>query len=100
MTNCKCDLFFKNFTNKTRLNIMLVLQKENLDVNSICNKLKIEQSAISHNLKKLLLCNLIDFKKNGKNRIYFLNKKIALPILEIYEKHIQKHNCNKCKVIN
>jgi predicted transcriptional regulator len=79
---------------------MLVLQKENLDVNSICNKLKIEQSAISHNLKKLLICNLIDFKKNGKNRIYFLNKKIALPILRIYEKHIQKHSCNNCKVIN
>lgn len=100
MSNCRCDLFFKNFTNKTRLNIMLVLEKENLDVNSISEKLKLEQSLISHNLKKLMICNLINFKKLGKKRVYFLNKKIALPILKIYETHIQKHSCNKCKVIN
>jgi hypothetical protein len=46
-----------------------------------------------------MVCNLIDFKKIGKKRVYFLNKKIALPILKIYENHIQKHSCNKCKVI-
>lgn len=79
---------------------MLILEKENLDVSNIAEKLNIEQSLISHNLKKLMMCNLINFKKSGKNRIYFLNKNMASPILKIYRTHILKNNCNTCEVIN
>lgn len=100
MNKCKCDLFFKNFTNKTRLNILLLLKERDCDVNTISKKLNYEQSLVSHNLKKLLNCNFISLKKSGKNNIYSLNKKMISPILEIYEKNILKNYCNKCKVIN
>lgn len=98
MTNCSCDSFFVNFSNKARLNIMLLLRTRSCDVTHISKTLKIEQSLVSHNMKKLLSCNLVKAERDGKNKIYSLNKKIALPILEIYEKNILKNCCSICKV--
>ena len=88
MTNCSCDSFFVNFSNKARLNIMLLLKTRACDVTTISRNLKIEQSLVSHNMTKLLSCNLVQSKREGKTKIYSLNKKVALPILDIYEKNI------------
>jgi len=98
MNKCTCDSFFVNFSNKSRLNILLLLKQGNKDVTQISKFLKIEQSLVSHNMKKLLECNLVNAKREGKNKIYSLNKKIALPILEIYEKNILKNCCSICKI--
>lgn len=77
---------------------MMLLKNGPLDVNSITKQLKSEQSAISHNLRKLEACNILECKKKGKQRIYSLNKSTVLPVLDIYQKHIIAHKCGlRCK---
>ena len=93
---CKSfDLFFQNFANKTKLDIILVLKEKSLSVNEIASKLGEEQSKISHNLKKLIQCNILRVEQQGKQRIYSLNKETVLPMLKLVEKHV-KHHCSEC----
>ena len=100
MSNSTYDIFFKNFANKTKLEIILCLREKPLSVGDISEKTKIEQSNISHQLKQLALCKIVEVKQKGKQRIYSLNKKTVVPMLELVEKHA-KTNCpngcfNKC----
>jgi ArsR family transcriptional regulator, zinc-responsive transcriptional repressor len=87
--------FFANFSNKTRMEIIELLYEGDLSVNNISEKLNEEQSKISHNLKKLNQCNIVEVKRVGKERIYSLNKKTAIPLLKIVEKHVIG-NCANC----
>ena len=93
---CKSfDLFFQNFANKTKLDIILILKEKGLSVNQIAEELKQEQSKISHNLKKLVQCNILSVEQAGKQRIYSLNKKTVLPMLELVETHVKRF-CPQC----
>ena len=90
------ETFFLNFSNKTKLDIILALKEKPLNVTEITKKLDAEQSKISHNLKKLAACNLINVKQQGKMRIYSLNHNTVLPILKLVEKHVQNHCKGSC----
>lgn len=95
--NCKSyDNFFINFSNKTKLDIILALRKKPLCVSEISKKLRCEQSKISHSLKKLASCHVLNVKKNGRERIYSLNKETVLPILRLVEKHVKKNCAGGC----
>ncbi len=90
--------FFTNFANKTKLSIILILEKGPLSVNEITKKVKEEQSKVSHNLRKLLQCHILNAKQKGKQRIYSLNSETVVPILKIVKKHVKKNclkGCNK-----
>ena len=66
--------FFENFSNKTRLKIIDSLKKGPKSVNKLCNDIHEEQSKVSHNLRKLMDCNFLEVKREGKKRVYSLNK--------------------------
>jgi len=98
MKNNSYNNFFVNFANPTKLSIILSLKDTSLSVNEISNKVNEEQSNVSHHLKDLSLCRIVYAKKQGKKRIYSLNKKTILPILELAEQHAKKNcpdGCNK-----
>ena len=84
-----------NFANKTKLEIILSLRDKPLSVTEIAEKINEEQSKISHNLKKLATCHILEVKKEGKKRVYSLNKETVAPMLNIVEKHVKK-NCMLC----
>ncbi len=88
--------FFETISQKTRLEIVLLLNKGPLSVTEISNLTNNEQSNISHNLKKLSECKIITSQRKGKNMIYTLNKKTIIPILKLVDKHV-KMNCTKCE---
>ena len=90
------ETFFVNFANKTKLDIITSLINGPLSVNVIAKKINEEQSAVSHNLKKLSDCHILDVKKVGKERIYSLNKDTVIPILKLVEKHVIKHCPGDC----
>ena len=93
---CKSyNLFFETIANKTRLNIIEILQKKPMSVTEICTELKEEQSKISHALKELRECSIIDFEQKGKQRIYSLNKTI-IPILRLIKCHGERC-CSICR---
>lgn len=84
-------LFFKAFSNKTRLEIIKLLRKGPLTVSEICKKTGFEQSRVSHNLKCLINCGFVKVKQNGNFRIYSLEEKAILPIINLLEKHIERY---------
>lgn len=85
-------LFFKAFSNKTRFEIIKLLRKKPRSVTEICRELKFEQSRVSHNLKCLEACGFVSSKWNGKNKIYSLDKRHIIPILDNIEKHIGRYD--------
>ena len=84
-------LFFKAFSNETRLEIIELLRKKSLTVSEICNKTGFEQSRVSHNLKCLENCGFVKVTPNGNFRKYSLDKETILPIVNLFEKHIKKY---------
>lgn len=92
------NLFFEAISPKIRVRILELLKNKPMSVTEICNEMKEEQSKISHNLKRLTECHLIDVKKEGKQHIYSLNKETMLPLMNLVEKHVSKYCCKECKM--
>lgn len=90
--------FFTNLANPLKIDIVLALKKNEMSVGELCQELNVEQSKISHALTCLKECKIVDSKQNGKQRIYSLNKKTIVPMLNILDKHSTSF-CNKksCK---
>ncbi len=94
---CKSyEVFFMNFANRTKLDIVLALRTEPLTVSQIVKKVGGEQSKVSHSLKKLAACNILKVKQKGRERIYSLNKETIIPILNMVQKHVEKNCKRKC----
>ena len=91
------ESFFVNFANKTKLDIILSLKEKSKSVSEIVKTIGAEQSAVSHNLKKLNECKIVDVHKKGKERIYSLNKDTVLPMMNIVRMHIEKNCDKKCE---
>ncbi|MBI2672070.1 winged helix-turn-helix transcriptional regulator [Candidatus Woesearchaeota archaeon] len=94
-------LFFKAFSNQTRLEIIQLLKKEPLTVTKICDKTGFEQSRVSHNIKCLEHCGFVKATQNGNFREYALDKETIIPVIDLFEKHIQKYKerLKTCKII-
>lgn len=69
-----CDLgdLFKLFGDTTRIKILYSLFESELCVCAIAELLKMEQSAISHQLKILKDAKLVGSRRSGKLNIYYL----------------------------
>ena len=77
------NFFFETVSPKIRLRIIELLEKKPLSVTEMCDKLGEEQSKVSHSLKKLTECHFLDVKREGKNRIYSLNKDTIVPLMNL-----------------
>jgi len=92
------NLFFETISPRMRVRILELLRNKQMSVSEIASALKEEQSKISHNLKRLKDCHLIDVKQKGKQRIYSLNKDTMLPLMKLVEKHVKRFCCEKCSL--
>ena len=90
--------FFQNLANPLKIEIISELKRKPSSVLELARKLKVEQSKLSHALISLRNCSIVNVKKEGKKRIYYLNRETILPMLEILDKHETKY-CYKCKAI-
>ena len=90
--------FFETLSNQARWDIIHILKKRPLRVTDIANKLKLEQSLVSHHLKRLETCGFLKMKANGAERIYSLNEKTIGSLLKLIDKHVNQF-CKKvcCK---
>ncbi len=64
---------FKNFADSTRIRILYSLYDKELSVTEICESLKMNQSAISHQLRILKNSKLIKNRREGKTVYYSLD---------------------------
>ena len=73
------------------------LKDKEKNVTEISKELKVEQSKVSHALRNLKSCKIVEARQKGKQRIYFLNKKTILPMLNLIDKHASKFcDCKNC----
>ena len=93
------NIFFETLGNKNRLIILESLMEKPMTVNQLTKNLNMEQTTISHNLKRLFVTGFVNFKKQGKTRIYESKKDVVKPLLKLVNYHL-KCNCNelcRCK---
>jgi ArsR family transcriptional regulator len=67
---------FRLLSDKTRLNILMILVKGERNVSSLCDELGLPQPTVSHHLGLLRTKNLISNRRNGKQVFYGLNEQI------------------------
>ncbi len=101
-TNNLYRLFFKAFSNQTRLEIIRLLRKRPLTVSEICEETGFEQSRVSHNLECLKHCGFVKVARNNNLRKYALDEETIIPVVDLFEKHIKKYearleNCGVLK---
>lgn len=91
------NIFFETISPRIRVKIIELLEKRPMSVTEICGNLGEEQSKISHNLKKLADCHFLDVRREGKNRIYSLNKDTIVPLMNLVKKHVKSYCCESCE---
>ncbi|HVT88711.1 MAG TPA: metalloregulator ArsR/SmtB family transcription factor [Tepidisphaeraceae bacterium] len=64
---------FKLLSDKTRLNILMLLADGERNVTSICEQLHLPQPTVSHHLSLLRVNNIIANRRNGKQIFYTLS---------------------------
>ena len=97
MNNSTYHIFFSNLSNPLRISIITSLKEKEKNVTELSKELKVEQSKISHALKNLKGCKIVDVKQRGKERIYSLNKKTIVPMLNLIDKHASTYcDCKNC----
>ena len=94
MSHISYKQFFATLSGDSRLDILQYLKLHgSQNVSQIAEGTGQEQSAVSHNLKKLLTCNCVHIEVQGKNRYYSLNDDTIVPLLQLADRHIQNY-CN------
>ncbi len=96
-----CTLFFRALANEPRMKIVACLKKGPKSVGQICRETGLEQSHVSHHLKCLTFCGFVSNERQGKSRIYSLNRETVRPLLALVEKHIDKFaaQLRQCEVL-
>ena len=79
--------FFKALSHPTRLMIINELLDKKICVNDIEEILELKQSNISQHLSLLRLLNIVDYRKDGNKKCYFINNKdLIRNLLKIVKK--------------
>jgi ArsR family transcriptional regulator len=63
-------------SDKTRLNILMLLSEGERNVTSLCEALKLPQPTVSHHLGLLRMNNIIGNRRDGKQVFYTLNGRV------------------------
>jgi DNA-binding transcriptional ArsR family regulator len=71
---------FRLLSDRTRLNILLLLADGERNVTNLCNALKLPQPTVSHHLGLLRMNNIIGCRRNGKQVFYGMNGRVDIPV--------------------
>ena len=78
---------FKILGDETRFRILYLLEDKEWNVNAIAEELGMEQSAVSHQLKKLRDANLVKSRRVGKKILYSQDDDHVYDILHMAVTH-------------
>ena len=82
--------FFKVCGDRTRLSILKLLLENEMNVTEISEKLNMNNSAISHQLRVLRTANLVKTRKDGKEVFYMLSDDHVKKIYEVGMEHMME----------
>ena len=69
---------FRLLSDKTRLNILMLLAEGERNVTSLCEELQLPQPTVSHHLGLLRMSQVIDNRRAGKQVFYSLNGRFGI----------------------
>lgn len=84
-------IFFGTLVSSSRLKIINLLRKGKKNVSEIIKELKMNQTAVSHDLARLKKCGFVEIESIGKFRYYKLNDETIKPLMEIIDKHMKEY---------
>lgn len=84
------NIIFETLANKNRIDVLESLMKDSGTVSQLTKELKLDQTTISHNLRRLKVCGFVNDKRLGKNKVYSANKEAVIPLLNFINNHM---NC-------
>ena len=70
---------FRLLSDKTRLNILMLLAQGERNVTSLCQELELPQPTVSHHLGLLRMNNLLGSRREGKQVYYGINGRFETP---------------------
>lgn len=81
---------FKLLGDESKLSILTLLSKEESNVSRIVEKTGIEQSNVSHHLKKLKDSRLVSSRREGKSVVYFPDDHHVYEIITQVFNHVKE----------
>lgn len=84
-------IFFGTLVSEPRLKIINTLRKKGKNVSELMRELKMEQTALSHDLARLKRCGFVKSEVKGKFRYYKLNEQTIKPLMELIDKHMSQY---------
>lgn len=84
-------IFFGTLVSESRLKIINLLRKGKRNVSELIEFLKMDQTAVSHDLKRLKDCGFVISQREGKFVYYSLNESSIKPLMEIIERHMGEY---------
>lgn len=98
MKDTAIDNFFSVLGNKQRVRILQYLHHANSEsVGEICRALDLEQSAVSHNMKRLLDWHFVEMEPHGKERRYRMSSQTVTPLFDLIDQHIRLFCVDGCQ---
>ena len=85
-------IFFGTLVSESRLRILNLLRNKRRNVSELILELKMDQTAVSHDLARLKRCGFVICGREGKFMYYSLNKKTISPLLKLIDNHMS-HYC-------
>jgi DNA-binding transcriptional ArsR family regulator len=83
---------FRLLSDKTRLNILLLLSDGERNVTSLCEQLQLPQPTVSHHLGLLRMNNVIGNRRKGKQVFYTLNGRVNVSGDGILQIGVDRYN--------
>ena len=84
-------IFFGTLVSESRLRILNLLRKKEMNVSEIMTKLRTDQTSTSHDLSRLKKCGFVNSNINGKYRYYKINEETINPLMTLIDKHMARH---------
>src|SRR5690349_10133193 len=69
---------FRLLSDRTRLNLLMILADGERNVSSLCEALQLPQPTVSHHLGLLRMSNVIENRRDGKQVFYALNGRVGV----------------------
>jgi DNA-binding transcriptional ArsR family regulator len=92
--NCVCGpyaFFFDTLGNESRFSLLYALRRKAKTVSELIDATGLEQTQVSHALKRLEQGGLVHSTRDGKYRVYAVNKETVEPLLSLIDDHVKKH---------
>jgi DNA-binding transcriptional ArsR family regulator len=81
---------FRLLSDKTRLNILMLLAAGERNVSSLCDELRLPQPTVSHHLGLLRMSNLITNRRDGKQVFYELDGRVDAATAKLLQVSVER----------